>query len=69
MTQPNLLLTAAQVVDRLAGAGIVVVEETVRQWARAGQIAVVRLPSGRFLFRPEDVDAIAIPHQPEPIAS
>jgi hypothetical protein len=45
-------------VERLASAGIVVVEETVRQWARAERLNKVVLPSGRYLFRPEDIDAI-----------
>ncbi|HTI26211.1 MAG TPA: helix-turn-helix domain-containing protein [Kutzneria sp.] len=61
MTQPTPLLTPSQVVERLAAAGVVVVEETVRDWARTGKIAAARLPSGRYLFRVEDIDAIAQP--------
>lgn len=61
MTQPTPLLTPSQVVERLAESGIAVVEETVREWARTGRLAAVRLPSGRFLFRPEDIDAIPVP--------
>ena len=67
MSQPPTLLTTGQVVERLAGLGVVVVEETVRAWARSGRLTRVVLPSGRFLFRPEDVDAIAAPI--EPVAS
>lgn len=61
MTQRTKLLTAGQVVERLADLGIEVVEETVREWARTGRLTYVRLPSGRFRFRPEDVDAVAVP--------
>lgn len=59
MTQPAML-TVAQVVDRLAEAGIDVTEEAVRNWARTGKIARVRLPSGRFFFRPEDIDEFLV---------
>lgn len=61
MTQPPTYLTAEQAVERLALAGVVVVQETVRQWARAGQIRHVRLPSGRYLFSPDAIDAITAP--------
>lgn len=61
MTQPALLLTVPQAVERLAGAGIEVTEETVRHWARTRRIEHVRLPSGRYLFRSEDLDAISVP--------
>jgi excisionase family DNA binding protein len=33
-----------------------VTDETVRQWAKKGQIASVLTPSGRRKFRSEDVD-------------
>jgi predicted site-specific integrase-resolvase len=59
MTQPTRLLTPSQAAERLAEAGITVTEWAVRDWAKSGRLAFVRLPSGRFLFHPEDIDAIA----------
>ncbi len=64
MTQPATLLTPAQVVEKLAEAGIEITEESVRHWARTRKLPVVRLPSGRFFFRAEDVDAFLEPIGP-----
>lgn len=51
---PNTeLLTAQQVADRLR-----VHVESVRRWTRAGELDAVRLPSGRYRYRVEDVDAL-----------
>jgi excisionase family DNA binding protein len=61
MTQPVPLLTPSQVVERLAAHGLVVVEETVRDWARTGRVPAVRTPGGRFLFRAADIEALLIP--------
>lgn len=61
MTAVQPYLTAAQAAERLAEAGIRVSEDTVRRWGRSGQIACVKLPLGRMLFRPEDIDALAVP--------
>lgn len=63
MTQRALLLTVPQVVERLARLGIEVTEETIRHWARTRKVDHVRLPSGRFLFDPQVVDAIADPER------
>jgi hypothetical protein len=54
-------LTPAEAVERLAEAGISVSEDTLRRWARAKRLAAIELPSGRLLFRVEDIDAIAQP--------
>jgi predicted site-specific integrase-resolvase len=64
MTQPASLLTPGQVVEKLAAAGIEVSEESVRHWARTRKLPVVRLPSGRFYFRAEDVNAFLEPIEP-----
>ena len=61
MTPPKVLLTVPQVVARLAESGVDVTEETIREWARSRKIGRVRLPSGRYRFRPEDVEAILDP--------
>lgn len=61
MTQPPVLLTPAQAVERLAKAGVNVTEETVRQWARVDQIRHTRLPSGRYLYPADAIDAITAP--------
>jgi predicted site-specific integrase-resolvase len=58
MTQVPPFLTAPQVAQRLTEAGLPVSEETVRQWAKSGRLASVKLPNGRHRFRPEVVDAI-----------
>lgn len=51
---PNTeLLTAQQVADRLA-----VHVESVRRWTRQGDLPAVRLPSGRYRYRIEDVNVL-----------
>lgn len=50
---PPKLLNARQVGERLG-----VNAETVTDWANAGKIECVVLPSGRFRFHQETVDAI-----------
>jgi excisionase family DNA binding protein len=51
---PNTeLLTAQQVAKRLS-----VHVESVRRWTRTGDLAAVRLPSGRYRYRSEDVEAL-----------
>lgn len=47
------LLTAQQVAERLA-----VHVESVRRWTRKGDLAAVRLPSGRYRYRADDVAAL-----------
>lgn len=47
------LLTSPEVADRLR-VGVAVVQE----WARDGKIECIKLPSGRFRFRREVIDAI-----------
>lgn len=54
VVMPNTeMLTAQQVADRLA-----VHVESVRRWTRRGELAAVRLPSGRYRYRAEDVAAL-----------
>jgi len=54
VVMPNTeMLTAQQVADRLA-----VHVESVRRWTRAGELSAVRLPSGRYRYRAEDVEAM-----------
>lgn len=62
MTPVQPFLTAAEAASRLASAGIVVSEDTVRRWGRSGRIPAVKLPLGRLRFRPEDIDALAVPN-------
>ncbi len=47
------LLTAQEVAERLS-----VHVESVRRWTRQGDLAAVRLPSGRYRYRTEDVAAM-----------
>lgn len=54
VVMPNTeLLTAQEVADRLA-----VHVESVRRWTRQGDLSAVRLPSGRYRYRSEDVDTM-----------
>jgi predicted site-specific integrase-resolvase len=64
MTQESRLLTPSQASQRLREAGLVVSDETLRTWAKAGRVPATRLPSGRYVFRPADVDAILADPQP-----
>jgi excisionase family DNA binding protein len=51
---PNTeLLTAQEVAERLS-----VHVESVRRWTRRGELPAVRLPSGRYKYRADDVDAM-----------
>lgn len=51
---PNTeLLTAQQVAEQLS-----VHVESVRRWTRQGDLPAVRLPSGRYRYRSEDVAAL-----------
>lgn len=59
MTQPDVLLTIPEVVERLAAKGIVVTAESVRNWARGKKVARIKTPSGRYYFRADLIDAIA----------
>jgi len=65
MPEPTKYLTVAEVVARLADSGVVVSDETVRRWAKAGKIRSKRLRTGglraRFLLHPDDVDTILAP--------
>jgi excisionase family DNA binding protein len=47
------LLTAQEVAARLS-----VHVESVRRWTRQGDLAAVRLPSGRYRYRAADVQAL-----------
>lgn len=38
-----------------------VTARTLRAWAKQGKLPVLTLPSGRMLFRREDVEALATP--------
>jgi excisionase family DNA binding protein len=61
MTQPPRLLTASEVVERLAAKGVPVHIETVRNWARQRKVRHVRLPGGDLRFDAADVDALVVP--------
>lgn len=58
MTSDQALLSAPAAAQRLRDAGVPVSEDTVRRWADRGQIQAVKLPSGRYMFRAEDIDAL-----------
>lgn len=54
---PNTeLLTAQEVAQRLS-----VHVESVRRWTRRGEIPAVRLPSGRYRYRSQDVADLVAP--------
>ncbi len=53
MTQPDTLLTAAEVADELR-----VHVSTVSRWVRDRRITAIKLPGGHLRFRRADVDAL-----------
>jgi excisionase family DNA binding protein len=56
MTQVPTLLTADEVAQVVRQS-----PETVRRWARSGELKSVRLPGGRVRFRSADVDELIGP--------
>ncbi|TCB97549.1 hypothetical protein E0H26_11555 [Micromonospora zingiberis] len=58
MTQDPLFLTPRQAAKRLAAAGLQITEDTVRRWARIGQIERIRTPSGQYLIHRDVVDGL-----------
>lgn len=58
----ELLLTSA------AAEILGVSDETLRRWAEEKKIRHVRLPSGQLRFRPEDLNAVLEPVEPETAA-
>lgn len=63
MTQDAAKLTPREAADRLAARGVSVHPETLKRWAKRGQVPAVKLPSGRLLFAPDDIDALASPSE------
>ena len=61
-TQFQTLMTAREVSENTGIAS----ERTVLRWAREGKVAHVKLPNGRVMFRPEDVEVILVPVSPSP---
>lgn len=60
MTEPAWL-TVTEAIERLAHRGLTIDDETLRRWARSGQIESAKLPSGQFRFSPAAIDAIIEP--------
>ena len=58
------LLTPAEVGERLG-----VSDETIRRWAKSGALPSILLPSGRYVFRPDDIAAILVPRPGHSAAS
>ncbi len=58
MTQVALFLTPRQAAERLTKAGLPITEDTVRRWARKGQIDRVQLPGGEYRIHRDVVDAL-----------
>lgn len=61
MTSVGRFLSPAQAAARLTEAGVHVSEDTVRRWARSGELHCIRLPLGRILIATVDIDAITAP--------
>jgi len=36
-------------------------EQTLRRWARSGRVPAAQLPSGKLLFRREDIEELLVP--------
>ncbi|WP_431892737.1 excisionase family DNA-binding protein [Micromonospora haikouensis] len=58
MTQVPLFLTPRQAAERLTNAGLSITEDTVRRWARKGQIERVQLPGGEYRIHRDVVDGL-----------
>lgn len=58
MSNAPRLLTVTEAQQRLADSGLAVTDETIRRWAIDGKVPAIRLPSGQYRFRAEDVDAV-----------
>jgi excisionase family DNA binding protein len=41
-----------------------VTDQTLRNWAEAGRIRHIRMPSGQIRFRRQDIDAVLEPVEP-----
>jgi excisionase family DNA binding protein len=59
MTSLPSLLTANEVAEEFR-----LDPETIRRWARDGQIKSIRLPSGLYRFRREDIEALIAGREP-----
>lgn len=58
MTQVPLFLTPRQAAERLTKAGLPISEDTVRRWARKGQIDRLQLPGGEYRIHRDVVDGL-----------
>lgn len=63
MTSLPTLLTAVEVAEEFR-----IDPATVRRWARDGRIERIKLPSGLYRFRREDIEAILAGQVEEPAA-
>lgn len=52
------LLSVTEAQRRLAERGLPVTDETLRRWAIDGKVPAIRLPSGQYRFKVEDVDGV-----------
>lgn len=68
MTQVPLFLTPRQAAERLTEAGLAISEDTVRRWARKGQIERVQLPGGEYRIHRDVIDALVPTPATEPAA-
>lgn len=59
MSKPNDLRPSGWAAEYIG-----VTTETLRTWAKAGRIPYVRLPSGQYRFRVEDLDAMVAITEP-----
>lgn len=61
MTPAPELLTVTQAAQYLTDRGLRVAPRTVQNWAAAGRLRYVRVPSRRRYFSPVDLDALLAP--------
>jgi excisionase family DNA binding protein len=65
---PPKLLSVTEAQRRLADRGLEVTDETLRRWAIDGKVPAIRLPSGQYRFKVEDVDGVLTVSASEQVA-
>jgi len=58
------LLSPSEAAAYLAGKGLNLTDQTLYRWAKARRVRHIALPSGLVKFRPDDLDELLAPIEP-----